>query len=103
MFVENTDMHITFSHVCGNKIAACHIYEDAFPTCQLQDRKTFYNTHQSLRERETFVLAAAEKEDTRLNMDNVILDDVAELPGISIWGNTAAQAISHLTVLLSSV
>ena len=53
---EKTDMHITFRNEYDNKTAA-YIYKAAFPTCQLQDRKTIYNIHQHLKKRGTFVSA----------------------------------------------
>jgi len=38
--VEKTDMHITFRNEYYDKTEAHHIHKEAFPTCQLQDRKT---------------------------------------------------------------
>ena len=100
MLVEKPNMCITFRNANDSKTAAHHIYHEAFPTCQLQDRKTFYNIHQHLRERGTFEFAAAEKGDTKLQMDNEFLDEVARFPATSMWRTAATQHISCLTVFL---
>jgi hypothetical protein len=74
-----------------------------FTRKQLQDRKTFYNIHQHLRERWAFVFVAVEiKEDTRNEMNNETLDKVAKFPVTSTWRTAAAQHISRLTVFSSS-
>lgn len=78
--VEKTDMDIKFRNEYDNKTAAHNIYKEAFPTCQLQDRKAMYNIHQHLRKRGTFVFVEAEKEDTKLEMDNEIM----KLPNV-LW------------------
>jgi hypothetical protein len=70
--VEKTDKGITFRNEYDTT-AGHHIYKEAFPTCQFQDRKTIYNIHQHLRKRGTLVFVEAEKEDTRLEMDNEIM------------------------------
>jgi hypothetical protein len=45
------------------------------------------------------VFAAAEKEDTRLEMDNEILDEAAELPGTRMWRTEAAEHIFNFTIV----
>lgn len=93
-------MHIMFRNEYDNKTAAHNIYKEAFPICQLQDRKTIYNIHQHLRKRGTSVFVEAEKEGTRLEMDKEIMDEVAKFPATSMWSTAAAQHISCLTKFL---
>ena len=100
--VQKTDMHITFRNEYDNKTVAHHIYKEAFPICQLHDRKIIYNIHQHLRKRGTFVFAEAEKQNTRLAMDNEITDEVAKFPATSTWRTATAQHISRLTAFLPS-
>jgi mannose/fructose/N-acetylgalactosamine-specific phosphotransferase system component IID len=62
-----------------------------FTRKQLQDRKTFYNIRQHLKERWAFVFVAAEKkEDTENEMDNETLDEVAKFPVTSMCRTAAA-------------
>jgi hypothetical protein len=100
--VEKTDFQITFRTEHDNKSVAQHIYKEASSTCQLQGRKTIYNIHQHLRKRATCVFAEADKEDTKFEMDNEIMDEVAKFPATSTCRTAAAQRISRLTAFLPS-
>jgi len=48
------------------------------------------------------VCAEAEKEDTRLEMDNEIMDEVVRFPATYMWRTAAAQHTSSLTAFLPS-